>query len=149
MAMAHHLRYFYPKQRMSKMSSGIKHALLLDDQSNWRKALRILLENEGLKVSEAGSSQEAKDTIKSSDFDLALLDVRLTDDDPFNVEGLDLLNFIKEFSPKTKTIVLTGYPEAIRNTMPDEADEFILKVPKKSTFDIKGFQEKVRRLLNN
>ncbi len=63
------------------------------------------------------------------------------------MDGLDLLHFIKVSSPNTKTIVLTGYPKAIRNK--PESDEFILKVPEKTTFDIKGFQEKVRRLLSD
>ncbi|MEE4358065.1 MAG: response regulator [Desulfococcaceae bacterium] len=131
------------------MTSNIKQVLVVDDQNNWRKALRILLENEGYRVSDASNSQNAKELIRSSDFGLAILDVRLIDDETLNMEGLDLLDFIKKESPVTKTIVLTGYPEGIGNTKPDNADDLILKIPGKSTFDIKGFQEKVKNLLNN
>lgn len=129
------------------MASNIKHILVVDDLSNWRNALRKLLENEGLRVSEAKNIEGAKERIIHSEFDLAVLDVRLVNEDRLNLSGIDLLHFIREHSPHTKTMIITSYPESIRNR--PRADELILKVPDKSTFDIKGFQEKVRRLLKD
>ncbi len=124
----------------------LKHVLVVDDQPNWRKALRFLLENERVHVSEAENSDEAKEILKHSKFDLAVFDVRLVDEETFNVEGLELLYLIKQTDPVTKTIVMTGYPESIRGKI--EADEFILKVPQNSTFS-REFLEKVKRLLEN
>jgi CheY-like chemotaxis protein len=128
------------------MSGRTIHVLVVDDQENWRSVLRFLLEKEGLYVSEAKNSEEAKDKLAHKNFDLALLDVKLEDDQVFNVEGLDLLNYIKINYPNIKVIVLTGYPKSIGNKKPEQADEFILKAAKDSNFK-EDFQKKIKTLL--
>jgi DNA-binding NtrC family response regulator len=128
------------------MSGRTIRVLVVDDQENWRKVLRFLSEKEGLYVSEADNSEDAKEILSRRSFDLALLDVKLEDEQVFNVEGLDLLNHIKINYPSTKVIVLTGYPKSIGNKKPEQADEFILKVAKNSNFKDE-FQKKIRTLL--
>jgi DNA-binding NtrC family response regulator len=126
-----------------KLSTEI---LIVDDQDNWRLALRVLLESEGFQITEADTFQKARDIILShSGFDLVVLDVRLMDEEIFNVEGLDLLQIINTNTPATKTIILTGYPESVRGE--PQADAFIFKVPAGSHFNGREFKQQVSKLL--
>lgn len=130
------------------MSEKARHALVVDDQENWRKALRTLLEPEGMQVSEAKSFKEAMNKLDHSFFDLVVLDVRLMDEETYNVEGLGILHYIKKHHPATKSVVITGYPEIIGNKKPPEADAFIHKIPEKSSF-VWEFKNRVGKLLQN
>lgn len=130
------------------MASTItKHILIVDDRINWRRVLRVLLEGDGHQVSEAESLQEAQKllTQPESSFDLAVLDVRLVDEESMNVQGLELLQIIKNQKPLMKTIILTGYPDSIKGEI--DADTMLLKVPEGGTFDTGGFKTTVRNLL--
>ncbi len=122
-----------------------KHVLIIDDQENWRIALKTLIEEAGVRVTVAPNFADAKRALTTERFDLALLDVRLVDEDEFNVEGLDLLHLIRAANPETKTVILTGYPESVRVT-PD-ADAFIFKVPQGSHFDSRTFKKRITELL--
>ena len=130
---------------MNNNATG-KQVLIVDDQDNWRTALRTLIEEVNVRVTEASNFAEAKHMLTSARFDVVVLDVRLVDQDEFNVEGLDLLNLIHAASPKTKTVILTGYPESIRTTPPD-ADAFIFKVPQGAHFDSRAFKKRMNELL--
>ena len=121
--------------------------LVVDDQPNWRLALSALLKSEGFAVTQARNFEDAKAILVSSVFDVAVLDVRLVDEDIFNVEGLELLGFVRANSPATRVIILTGYPEGIKREL--EADAFILKVPKGSTFDSVGFTNLIREFIKD
>ena len=124
----------------------LNHILVVDDQPNWRLAFKILLESEGLKVSEASGFKEAKEMLTKSAFDLVILDVRLVDDETFNVQGLELLYSIKAKTPATKVIIVTGYPESVGEK--SEADALIFKVPEGSTFDSRGFKNLIKELVD-
>jgi len=123
-----------------------KQVLIVDDQDNWRIALRTLIEEASVRVTEASNFADAKRLLTSTRFDLVVLDVRLVDQDEFNVEGLDLLNLIHAVSPATKTVILTGYPESIR-TAPPDADAFVFKVPQGAHFDSRAFKKRIKELL--
>jgi DNA-binding NtrC family response regulator len=64
--------------------------LIVDDEKNIRRTLRMVLEGEGHAVHEAGSIAEAEAVIIREPIDLILLDVKLGDDN-----GLDLLRTLK------------------------------------------------------
>jgi DNA-binding NtrC family response regulator len=89
--------------------------LIVDDQENWRQALRILLESEGFAVLEATTFHEAEDALAGTSFDVVVLDVRLVDEDMFNVEGLALQNMISAKNPDTRIVILTGYPKSVKD----------------------------------
>jgi DNA-binding NtrC family response regulator len=123
-----------------------KKVLIVDDQINWRKALSRLLQKEGYEVSIVGEQSEAINIIAKYHFDLIILDVRLEDGDPANVEGLALLNYIQENNISTKTIVLTGYPKSLR--IIPSSDAYLFKVPENSVFDSLKFKTVVNNLLD-
>jgi len=64
--------------------------LIIDDEKNIRRTLRMVLESEGHPVHEAGSIAEAEAVLAREPVDLILLDVKLGDDN-----GLDLLRRLK------------------------------------------------------
>jgi two-component system, NtrC family, nitrogen regulation response regulator NtrX len=64
--------------------------LIVDDEKNIRRTLRMVLESEGHPVHEAGSIAEAEAVLGREGVDLILLDVKLGDDN-----GLDLLRRLK------------------------------------------------------
>ncbi len=64
--------------------------LIVDDEKNIRRTLRMVLEGEGHVVHEAGSTAEAERALDREPIDLVLLDVKLGDDN-----GLELLRALK------------------------------------------------------
>ena len=70
--------------------------LIVDDQDNWRRALTMLLQQDGYHVISVSSFKEAENILGEKKYDLAILDLRLVDKDVFNIEGVGLLNYIQE-----------------------------------------------------
>jgi two-component system response regulator RegX3 len=127
----------------------IGRILVVDDQDNWREALTSLLSTEGYEVRAVSCFEDAAEEISQGVFDVVVLDVRLMDTDVFNVQGLELLRLAKGQEKAPRAMVITGYPESIRDEVLEEygADALVLKVPPGSRFDSKGFKERVRELL--
>jgi DNA-binding response OmpR family regulator len=126
-----------------------KKVLLVDDQSNWRKMLRTLLEKEGYEVQEAVNFDEAKKKISENMLNLLILDLRLVDEDVFNVQGLELLRLAKSQAQAPAVVIFTGYPETIRGGVVESlgVDALLLKVPQGSRFRGSEFMKRIRALL--
>ncbi len=134
----------------NKKRSEIKNILVLDDQPQWRLVLSTFLKKEGHNVFEAKNIEDAKQLLLDNTIDLASIDLRLIDSDFYNVGGLELLNFIKENKPNIETIILTAYPEAIKNKETQENPKVTVlkKVPEGTPFDYIAYIDKVKKLLN-
>jgi two-component system response regulator MtrA len=78
--------------------------LVVDDEQTLRHFLRLHLQGQGYQVSEAADGQTALDLIGQNNFDVALVDLRLTD-----MDGLDIVRHLRQVSPKTSVIILTAY----------------------------------------
>ena len=130
------------------MNESVRKILVVDDQENWRKVLENLLKQENYQVQTAANFEEARKAISHTNFALLVLDVRLVDEEVFNVQGLELLQYAesREFSPSV--IVLTGYPKSIKSGVLERYDTCILmsKVPGGGRFDINVFLDKVQEL---
>lgn len=85
--------------------------LIVEDEIKWQKSLRSLLEREGFSVDVAGAYHEAVRNLKEKIYHLLVLDIRLVDKDPSNVEGMDLLrNLIPQKSlGSLGIIILSSY----------------------------------------
>ena len=106
---------------MSKRKNAI---LVVDDDKSITKSVSALLELEGYDVDVAENGKEAIEKSNSKFFDLALVDVRLPD-----MLGTELLNAMKETTPKMAKIILTGFP-SMQNAITavnEGADAFIWK----------------------
>lgn len=82
--------------------------LIVDDESEMRRALRQLLEHMGHRVSEASSGQEAFKRLEEETPELILLDLRL----PGGMDGLEILRQIRIQNKDLPVFVITGYPGA-------------------------------------
>lgn len=78
--------------------------LVVDDEKNIRKTLKIVLEEFDCSVKEAGSVEEAESFINTSYFDFAIIDIRLPDG-----SGVEILKKIKNLSPDTVVLIITAF----------------------------------------
>ncbi len=113
--------------------------LVVDDEPSITDGLRLLLGAEGYEVDTASSLSAARAVIGQKSFDLVLTDLHLPDD---HHGGLSLLRAIKELSPETEVIVITGHgsvSEAVEATKsgafyfvekPFEPDQILVLVEK-------------------
>ncbi len=98
--------------------------LIVDDDESIRKVLTTILEEEGYIIDTAENGNKAIEKSKTNFYNLALIDIRLPD-----IEGIKLLNLMKETVPKMVKIIITGYPtmqnaiEAVNR----DADCYLLK----------------------
>ena len=86
-------------------SPGLHHILLVEDEPNVAKGLEMILSDEGYGVEIAPSGRAALEKFHGNGFDLVVSDLRLPD-----IDGLEVIKDIKELRPKTKVIIITGYP---------------------------------------
>jgi len=81
--------------------------LLADNEPEFLKTRQKALEAEGYEVIPATNPEEAKSLLKKN-FNLAIVDLRLTDDkDEADMSGLAL---IKSATPEVPKLLLTGFP---------------------------------------
>jgi NtrC-family two-component system response regulator AlgB len=78
--------------------------LIVDDELNIRKTLRVALESMRHTVEEAGETAEALKAADRQRFDVALVDLRLGGD-----SGLDLLDEILRRAPRTAAVIITAH----------------------------------------
>ncbi len=79
--------------------------LMIDDDRALLSIYTRILEKHGYKTEKAETGREALGKLKAKQYDVAMIDVRLPD-----INGLDLLNTIQAFAPKTLKIMITGFP---------------------------------------
>ncbi len=98
--------------------------LVIDDEKNVAELLKDILEDEGFDVEISNSLKDAKEKIKSKDFDIFLVDIWLPDGD-----GIELIPFIKKQSPLSKIIMISGHaniPIAVKS-LKEGAFDFLEK----------------------
>ncbi|MCX7914326.1 MAG: sigma-54 dependent transcriptional regulator [Thermodesulfovibrionales bacterium] len=78
--------------------------LIIDDEINIRKTLRLLLNELGCSVSEADSVSRARELVLSNVFDIAIVDIRLPDG-----SGIDVLRELKTVSYDTVVLIITAF----------------------------------------
>ena len=98
--------------------------LIVDDESNIRKILRHILEEDDFEVSEAADVAEADNLINKHYFDIAVIDVRLPDG-----SGIDILKTIKEMHPETAVLMITAFAstETAITAMKSGAYDYVIK----------------------
>ncbi len=101
-----------------------KRILLVDDEEGIRKVLDISLSDSGFKVFTAETGKEALDIFRKMRPPIVLTDIKMP-----GMDGIKLLQKIKEESPDTEVIMITGHGDmdlAIRSLKFDATD-FITK----------------------
>ena len=98
--------------------------LVVDDDETIRRTMKAILEDEGYLVDLAGTGKEAVQKTQENTYNVALLDIRLPD-----MEGVELLKLMKDSVPRTRKIMVTGYP-SMQNAigaLNKNADAYLLK----------------------
>jgi len=80
--------------------------LVVDDEEGMRYLLTSSLEKEGYAVECAQDGVDAINILQVKHFDAALLDITLP-----KIDGVEVLKFIKEYSPLMEVIMVTGVAE--------------------------------------
>ena len=80
------------------------HILLVDDEPNILKTLSICFEDMGFQVTQFLDSQKAADSLNQISYDIAFIDLKMSP-----LDGLQLLDVIKQHSPHTTVIIITAH----------------------------------------
>ncbi|WP_334110083.1 sigma-54-dependent transcriptional regulator [Thermodesulfitimonas autotrophica] len=101
-----------------------KLVLVVDDEAAVRGALRDVLEESGYKVVTAASGKEALEKMGMLRPDAVLLDIRMPE-----MDGISLLEIIRERYPAVPVILMTAYSDTQTtiNAMRTGAFEYVLK----------------------
>src|SRR5208337_3589097 len=79
--------------------------LVVDDEEIARTNLGYILRKEGHQVATAANGLEALEKVKAQEFDIILTDLKME-----KMDGIQLLESVKQVSPRTEIIMVTGYP---------------------------------------
>ncbi len=83
--------------------------LIVDDIEDYLRSLENALKNE-YEIVTASSLEEAKKKAKTG-IDIALVDIRLSEEDKTNRDGLVFLEWLKMNMPEVPAIVMSAYQE--------------------------------------
>ena len=98
--------------------------LIVDDDENICRSLRLIFEKKGYETETAGTGREAIGKAQGRFFSLALLDIRLPD-----MEGMELLAPLKEMRPEMTVIMITAYAslESAVRALNEGASGYVIK----------------------
>ena len=96
--------------------------LVIDDEKNIRRTLRMVLEGEGYEVDEAGTAEDGIARVVAGGIDLVILDVRLP-----GMNGLDALEKLRTLDSELPILMISGHAsvgEAVRAVQSGATDFF-------------------------
>ena len=100
------------------------HIMVIDDEEIVGKRLKPALEKRGDFVEIFDNSEEALKRFEQQHFDIVVTDIRMEE-----IDGIEVLEYVANHSPKTKVIMITGYAtvEVAREALTKGAFDFIAK----------------------
>jgi DNA-binding response OmpR family regulator len=124
------------------MTSAAEYSILaIDDTDIILDILKVQLEPEGYKVTTARNGSSAKNLIQLTKYDLILLDIEMPD-----INGVDLLKFIKQQGDNIETpvIMLTADndPEKVNACMSNGSKDYVLK-----PINFESLKKRISRIL--
>lgn len=78
--------------------------LVVDDEEIARTNLEYILRKEGHQVATAANGLEALEKVKAQEFDIVLTDLKME-----KMDGIQLLESVKQIAPHTEIVMVTGY----------------------------------------
>ena len=85
-------------------TNGPIRVLMVDDEVGFVDVLVKRMSKRKLNVTKAYSGAEALQAMRKSDFDVAILDLKMED-----MDGIEVLKILKKMDPALKVIMLTGH----------------------------------------
>ncbi|NIM03079.1 response regulator [bacterium] len=97
---------FNVKKLVATIESILERPLILvvDDRVEDRETLRDILVDRNYRAFIAKDGYEAIDIVRKSDFDVILLDIRMP-----GMDGMEVLEVVKEIKPDIGVVMMTGY----------------------------------------
>jgi ATP-dependent Lon protease len=95
------LEYLAVRTLCSVQTSQI---LVVDDEEIARTNLEYILRKEGHQVTTAANGLEALEKVKAHEFDVVLTDLKME-----KMDGIQLLESVKQIAPHTEIVMVTGY----------------------------------------
>lgn len=89
---------------------GLGRVLVVDDEADVRKTVRLTLTKAGYDVVEAEDGEKAMKEIRSGDNPL-MVDAILCDIQMPKVSGMEAVPFFRQQFPSVPVIILTGHPQ--------------------------------------
>jgi DNA-binding NtrC family response regulator len=116
--------------------------LILDDETIVGERLKASLEKDGHQLEAYSSPYEAIKSLDEKLFDIVVTDIRMD-----GIDGIKILEYIRDKNLRTKVIMITGYAtlEVARESLTKGAFDFIAKPFKIK--EIKGAIEKAAHAL--
>jgi len=85
----------------------MKKILIVDDEPTILMTMSHVLSGKDTMVITSSRIEEAEEALARYTFDLVIADIRLSGME--GIEGLELLSYVKQISPKTNVIIMTAY----------------------------------------
>jgi DNA-binding NtrC family response regulator len=116
---------------------GKTRILILDDEPIVCKRLKPTFEKAGYEVETFTDSSRALERAREQDFDVVITDLKME-----NIDGMQFLTEVKERSPATEVIVITGFAtmETAKESFQKGVFDFVAK-----PFKISEILDAVRR----
>ena len=116
------------------IASTGKKILIVDDDADNIELLNILLAEEGYEVVSAYNGVEALRKVTTAFFNVILLDIRMP-----GMDGMQVLEKLKEESSQSQVIILTAYAsdKSIRKACKADVFDFVDKPVDNETLEIK------------
>jgi len=100
-----------------------RRVLVVDDEPQIRRALRLVLRANGYDVTEVAAGEAALDALATSAYDLMVLDLMLPD-----VDGVEVCRRVREWSEMPVVVLSAHGEEEVKVQALDEgADDFVTK----------------------
>ena len=98
--------------------------LVVDDDEDFLKVLRILLKREGYIIDTASTGKEALDKTADNIYSLILVDHKLPD-----IDGIQLIPKIIDPDSKMRKVIFTGYPtlDNVQELLDQGIDDYLTK----------------------
>ncbi len=88
----------------------MKNLLIIDDQLLYLKSLEMALKKK-YKVFSASTYDQSIKKMMDQNIDIALIDIRLDENDNQNVDGLKILEWIQKNKPQIPVFMMSAYRE--------------------------------------
>ena len=101
-----------------------RRILVVDDETDICKALAFLLGREGYAVTTANSGEQAVEKLEEEHFDVVLTDLKMG-----KMDGMELLEKVRETAPDTSVVMMTAFAsvESAIEAMKKGAADYIVK----------------------
>ncbi len=130
-------------------NSARPRILVVDDEPAVRRFLKIVLDRLNFEVDTASGGAEAIQAARTSSYDVVLTDLIMP-----RVDGLEVIRSVKQSSPDTEVVIITGYPSSETivaatqagavDYLPKSPDPAHLEVMLRKALEIRNLRRKAR-----